>query len=551
MCAEVAKLADALDLGSSVERRASSSLALGTNHRSGKRFRLPDLLFKSDRGNEADSTFNTSFDILTRGKTLLDIAMKSELIEVSPTQKEIKLQIEPDALREAYTRVSQKYAKGANVPGFRKGYAPLDVVRVRYKDEIKSDVLQQVLPAKVAEAIQEHDLQPLTEPHLHIENVEQVKVNGSESIGLHVHVEVMPEIPLPQYEGIEITRTVKPVDEAEIDELIQRRLKEHAALIPVESRSSEIGDTVIADLEGIFADDLEGDPIRADDLEIVLGDEVIEKSFTENLIGVRPDEEKEFSVRYPDDFSSDALAGREVHYKAKIKSVGRTEIPELNDEWANSLDEGYETLADLRGKLRADLDVYSKADADARLSNDVVAKLIEENSFEVPGTLIESQARNLLNNFAQDLQQRGVDLNRVESNFISMAFEQMKSQAERDVRGAMLLDKVAEAEGIVVSDEEVDEEIGKIADHYRTTPEEIRESLKKQGGDGTISNNLRTRKSIEALVAKAKVTDGIWKDPAAAVEGPAAEEKPADEPKKSKPKSKTAEPKKRSAKSKS
>ena len=472
--------------------------------------------------------------------------MKSELIEVSPTQKEIKLQLEPDALKEVYASVSQKYAKGATVPGFRKGYAPLDVVRMRYRDEIKNDVLQQVLPSKVAEAIQEHNLSPLTEPHLHIENVDSVKVNGSEPIGLHVHVEVMPEISMPKYEGIEVTRTVRPVPDSEIDSLIQNRLKEHAVLIPVEDRASEVGDVVIADLEGKFDDDPEGEPITADALEVELGGGNIEAAFTENLAGVRPDDEKEFAVTYPKDFSSTALAGRTVHYKAKIKSVGRTELPELNDEWAQSLDEGYESLADLRKRLRTDLEVYSAADADARVRNDAIARLIEENSFEVPATLVENQARNLLNNFAQDLHQRGVDLNRVQSDFINMAFEQMKTQAARDVRGAMLLEKIAEAENVEVIEAEVEEELLRLADQYRSTPEEIRDSLNKQGGENTIRNNLRTRKSIEALVAKAKVVEGEWKEPSG--ESEPADEKPR-RPVKAKTRStETKEPKKRSAK---
>lgn len=474
--------------------------------------------------------------------------MNSELIEVSPTQKEIKLQIEPEVLKEAYARVSQKYAKGATIPGFRKGYAPLDVVRLRYKDEIKNDVLQQVLPARVAEAITEHDLSPLTEPHLHIENVESVKVNGSEPVGLHVHVEVMPELPTPKYEGLELTRAVRPVPESEIDLLIENRLKEQSALIPVEDRASETGDVVVADLTGTFADDPEGEPITADDLEIELGGENIEAAFTENLVGVRPDDERDFSVTYPEDFTSSALAGRTVNYSARIKSVGKTELPEMNDEWASSLDEGYDSLADLRNKLRKDMEVYAAADADARVRNDAMAKLIEENGFEVPASLIENQARNLLNNFAHDLQQRGVDLNRVQNDFIAMAFEQMKSQAERDVRGAMLLDKIAQAENVEISDAEVEEEVQKMADHYQVTADEIRESLNKQGGDGTISNNLRTRKSIEALVAKAKITEGEWKDPSAETETQAEPEKPKKAAKANEKSAEPKEPKKRSAK---
>ncbi|MEP6704659.1 MAG: trigger factor [Acidobacteriota bacterium] len=441
--------------------------------------------------------------------------MKTELKEISPTQREIHIEIDADALKDAYGKVSQKYARGASVPGFRKGYAPLDVVRLRFKEEIKNEVLQQIIPEKVTKAIEEHNLQPLAEPHLHLDDADNVKVNGSQPIGLHVHVEVMPEIPLPPYEGLEVTRRVKPVEEGEIEDLIANRLNQEAALIPVEGRASEIGDTIIADLEGTFDDDPKGETIKADDLAVVLGDEVIEKAFTENLVGVTPDEAKEFTVAYPAEFSSPALAGKTVHYKAKIKSVGRSETPEMNDDWAKSLDEGYESLGDLRSKLRTDLETYAKTDADARVRNNAIAKLIEENAFEVPKTLLENQARNLLNNFARDLQQRGVDLNTVDNNFIEMAYNQMQAQAERDVRGAMLLEKIADAEKVAVSKEEVDEEVGKMAEYYRTTPEELRQSLEKQGGEGTIENNLRTRKSIEALIAKAKVTEGEWIDEAA------------------------------------
>jgi len=438
--------------------------------------------------------------------------MKSELKEVSPTQREIHLTIDPDAIKNAYAKVSQKYANAASVPGFRKGYAPLDVVRLRFKDEIRSDVLQQVLPPAVSEAIQQHELQPIAEPHLHIDDVENVKVNGTQPIELHVHVEVMPEIPTPNYDGLEVTRRVKPVEEGEVEDLIAARLNEFSALIPIDDRPSKKSHTVIVDLEGTFDDDTDGEPITAKDLEVKLGDEVIEKAFTENLIGVRQDDEKHFTVAYPDDFSSTALAGKTVHYKAKVKSVGRMETPELNDEWVTSLDEGFESLADLRKKLRLDLETYAKVEADARLRNNAIAKLIEENSFEVPNSLIESQARNLLNNFARDLQQRGVDLNKVEEDFLKMAYSQMRTQAERDVRGAMLLEKIGDLEKVEITDADVDAELSNMADHYRSTVDDIRENLEKNNGLDQVRNNLRTRKAIEALIAKAKIIEGEWVD---------------------------------------
>ena len=146
-------------------------------------------------------------------------------------------------------------------------------------------------------------------------------MNGSQSVSLHVHVEVMPEIPDPKYDGIEVTRGVKPVEKSEVEDLIAERLKKEAALIPVEGRPSEMGDTVIADLEGRFDDSPEAEPITAQDLEIVLGDDVIERAFTENLVGVKDEDEKEFTVVYPESFSSKSC-GENSYYRL-TQAVGQ------------------------------------------------------------------------------------------------------------------------------------------------------------------------------------------------------------------------------------
>ncbi len=177
-----------------------------------------------------------------------------------------------------------------------------------------------------------------------------------------------------------------------------------------------------------------------------------------------------------------------------------------------------------------------------------MAKVIEDNKFEVPNALIENQARNLLNNFAHDLQNRGIDPSKVQKDFIELAYSNMRTQAERDVRGAILFDKIGEAEKVSVDESEVDEEVGKLAEYYRVPTKEIRESLEKQGGLDNIRNNLRTRKTIEAVVSAAKIIDGEWIDEAAALA--AANEKAAagDAASEEKPKKKKAAPKKKAAK---
>jgi trigger factor len=436
--------------------------------------------------------------------------MKTELIEVSPTQKELKIEIEAETVREAYHRIIQKYARAASVPGFRKGLAPADVIRLRYKSEIQSDTLQELLSNRVGEAIKELDLRPLSDPEIHIEDSQNLKLNGTEPLTLHVHLEVMPEIPKPEYKKLTATRRIRPLATGELEGIIEERRQQFSTLIPVENRAAKNGDTVIVDLEGTFADGSEAEPIKAENLEVTLGDELIEKSFTENLVGVREDDEKDFTVAYPEEFSSPSLAGKTVNYKAKIKSVGKVELPEIDDDWAKSLDEGYESMKDLREQLKKDLETVAQADADARVRNDLIVRLIEAHKFEVPNTLIESQARNLLNNFARDLANRGVDLNNVENDFVEATYNQMRLQAERDIRGAMLLEKVAELENVEIKDEEVAEEIQRMAFYYKTTPEEIRSSLEQQGGEANIANSLRTRKAVEAIVENATVTEAEW-----------------------------------------
>jgi trigger factor len=441
--------------------------------------------------------------------------MKTEVIDVSPTQKEIKIEIDGETVRDVYNKIAKKYAQAVTVPGFRKGLAPVDIVKMRYKDEIKNETLRELLPDRVSEAIQENNLNPLGEPQLHLENAENIKLNGTEPVSLHVHVEVMPEIPAPDYTNLEAVRRVRPVNDEELERIIDQRREQGATLMPIEDRKSQEGDTVIADLEGAFVDDPDNpEPIKVDDLEIKLGDAGIEKTFSENLTGVEPDEEKEFTVEYPADFGSPALAGKTVNYKAKIKSVGRMELPEADDEWAGSLEEGFESMSDLRRKLREDLEMVSKTEADNRVREELITKLIESNDFEVPNILIDSQARNLLNNFAQDLQQRGMDLNQVDENFVRMAYENMRGQAEKDVRGAMLLEKIAELENVDVTGEEINEEIDRIAQYYGVTPEQVRASLsqQQQGGENNIADRLRSRKAVEALVEKAKVSEGEWID---------------------------------------
>ncbi len=442
--------------------------------------------------------------------------MKTELKDISPTQKEIMIEIDADIIKPVYQTVAKKYASMAQVPGFRKGFAPVDIVKTRFKDQIFNDVLREILPGQVEEAIRENNLNPLREPEIHFEDIQTAKLDGSQSVSLHVHVEVMPEVPMPEYKGLEGVRRLRPVDENEIDEIIDERRKSMATLIPMDDHKAELGDTVIVDLNGTFVDDAAAEPVAVENIEIKLGDERIEKAFNDALIGVEPDQEKTFVVDYPAEFTSPGLAGKKVEYTAKIKGVGRIELPEADDEWAKSLEEGFESLGDLRRKLRDDMEYVSKIEADNRLRSELINILVEKYDFEVPSMLKDSQAKGLVNNFAQNMMQQGMDPNAANKDFWQMVYNQMLPQAERDVRGAMLLEKIAEAENVEVKQEEIDHEIEMMAANSRVTVEEVKSHLEKHGGEANINDRLRSRKAVDALLDQAKITDGEWIDPAAA-----------------------------------
>lgn len=441
--------------------------------------------------------------------------MKSELEHVSPVHKEIRLEIEAEEIKPVYDKVLQQYTRVAQVPGFRKGYAPTAVVKNRYKDDINNDVLREILPGKVQEAIQEHELQPLSEPQLHLENAENVNLNGSESIGLHVHVEVIPEIESPNYKGLEAVRRVRPVADEDVDRLIESRRREQASLVPVEDRAAEIGDTVTVNINGKFVDDEAAEPIAVDDLQIELGGEGVEKTFTDNLTGASVDEERTFDVEYPADFSSPGLAGKTVQYTAKIVSIGKIEIPEANDEWAVSLSEGeenYESLSDLRQKIRQDLETYAKSESDNRLRDELMNKLIDANPVEVPPTLVQYQAQGLTRQFAGQMEQQGVDMRQADEKVWQMLFQRMLPQAEREVRGALLLEKIADEENIEISDDEINAELQAIANYSGRSLDEVREALTKENGNDGIRERLQNRRAIEILVDNSAISEGEWID---------------------------------------
>ena len=437
--------------------------------------------------------------------------MKTELINLSPTRKEIKIEIEADDVRAAYDRISDQYAQHATVPGFRPGHAPRSVVRTRFKDKIRSDVLQELVPQAVQDAIKEHNLEAIGEPELHLDNTDAVNKMGAEPISMHVHVEVLPDVTLGEYKGLEAARRVRPVNDEDVERVIEGLRETSASLQPVEDRGAETGDTVTVNFQGKFVETPGEEDIQVDDVDVEIGGAGVQQEFTDNLMGVKADDVKTFTVDYPEDFTSKGLAGKKVEYTATVTAVRRKELPELDDEWAKSLNEEFESLANLREKVKEDLQKRAGVESENRLRSEVMKKLVEAHPFEVPDTLREHQANHRLEAAVRDMIGRGIDPRGENINWEGVR-DSLKEQADFDVRGSMLLEKIADAEKIEVSDEEIEAEINELAASSRQAPEQVRAALTKQGGATSIADRLRNRKALDLIVNNARVTDEEWRE---------------------------------------
>jgi trigger factor len=437
--------------------------------------------------------------------------MKTELKDISPTRKQIDVEIDAATVSNVYDRISDNYAKSASVPGFRPGHAPRAVVRTRFKEQIRTEVLRELLPDAVQKAVEEHKLEPLGEPELNLENSEGLDKLGQQSISFNVSVEVLPEIKLADYKGLAVSRTTRPVKDEDIDRVIESLRENSATLEPVENRGAQVGDTVTANFHGTFLGEPEAEPIKVEDVDVVLGGEGVVQEITDQLIAAKPDDEKTFTVDYPADFSAKGLAGKQIEYAVKVNAVRIRELPELDDDWAQSLSEEIETLEQLRTKVRSDLEQQVGNESDNRMRAALIRQLVDEHQFELPERLVEHQTEHRLESVVRDMIGQGIDPRNPELQW-DKARESLKEQASYDLRSSLLLERIAADEKIEVSDQEVEDEINAIADASRQSPDQVRAILTKQGGERSIAGRLRNRKALNLLVENARVTDEEWQE---------------------------------------
>jgi trigger factor len=363
----------------------------------------------------------------------------------------------------------------------------------------------------VQSAITEHQLEALGEPELNLENTDGLDQLGQQPISFNVNVDVLPEIKLANYKGLAATRRTRPVRDEDVEEVIQQLRESSASLQPVENRGAQAGDTVTANFHGKFLNDPEAEPINVEDVDVVLGGAGVVQEITDNLTGTSADDEKTFLVNYPEDFSAKGLAGKSVEYTVKVNAVRVKELPEIDDEWAQSLGDEITSLDELRKKVRSDLEARAKDDAEGQTRSSLLRQLVDAHEIELPERLVAHQTEHRFESVVRDMIGHGIDPRNPELNW-DKARESLKEQASFDLRSSLLLEAIADQEQLEVSDQDIDDEINAIAAASKQTPEQVRGVLTKQGGETSIASRLRNRKALDFLVANAKVTDEEWEE---------------------------------------
>lgn len=426
--------------------------------------------------------------------------MKAELIKKEGNVVNFKLTIDNDKFEAAINRAYNKNKGKFNIAGFRKGKAPRKIIENNYgKGVFYEDAIDIVFPEVYPDALDELDLSPIDRPSIDVEEIS--KDNG---LVLVVQVEVKPEFELGQYQGIEVAKVDYNVTEEEIDVKL-KELQEKASRLVDSDKEIENGDTANIDFEG-FKDGVAFEGGKAEGHNLVIGSGSFIPGFEEQLIGKKAGDEVEVNVTFPEEYHAEELAGVPVIFNVKVNSVKVKELPELNDEFAQDTTE-FETLDELKAdvKVKAEEEAVAKAKSEER--NAVVEAVVANTEVEVPKTMIDAQIDNSIMELNYSLQYQGFSIEQLlemTGKTMEELREEKKEEAEKSVKSSLVIDAIAKAENVEVSEEEIEAEIAKMAEAYSMTLDQIKEALRANDLED-IKGQLRIRKTIDFLVEKAVI----------------------------------------------
>ena len=401
------------------------------------------------------------------------------------------------AIKKAFNKNKNRFA----IPGFRKGKAPQAMIEKMYGEGVfYEDAADEAINASYAEAMKESGLDIVSRPEVTIE-----KIGKDEPFVYSALVAVKPEVTLGQYKGVEVEKADASVSAEDVEVELKKVQEQNARLLTVEDRGVEDGDQTVIDFEG-FVDGKGFEGGKAEDYPLTIGSHSFIDTFEEQLIGKKIGEECEVNVTFPTEYHAADLAGKPATFKVTVKEIKVKELPELNDEFASEVSE-FDTLDEYKKDVEKKLAEKKEIEANSKNEDAVVAKVVENATMEIPDKMIDAQAENMVQDMARRMQSQGLSLD-MYLKYTGMTVEQMKEQArpdaEKRIRTRLVLEAVAKAENIQISDEKVDEEVAKMAEAYKMEVEKLK-SYMSESDVKQMKEDLAVQQAVDLLVAEAKL----------------------------------------------
>ncbi len=421
---------------------------------------------------------------------------KSEVIEKN--RYELQISVDKATFDAAVSNVYRKQVKNITVPGFRKGKAPRSIIEKMYGTGVfYEDAINDLIPAAYTEALEESKLDVVGQPEFDVVSIDD---NG---IVLSAKVYVKPEVEIKDYIGIEVEKEVAPVTDEAIEREIEMVRERNSREIEVTDRAAEMGDTTVIDFEG-FCDGVAFEGGKGTDYALKLGSGSFIPGFEEQIVGKNIDEEFEVNVTFPTEYHSADLAGKDAMFKVTIHAITKVELPALDDDFAKDVSE-FDTFDEYKADLKAKLAKRNEAAADNAVEEKLVEALIEKLEADIPEPMFVAETENFVRDYDTRLRSQGLDLNtyfKYTGLTLDSLREQMRPQAERQVKARLALEKIAALENIEATEEDVNAEYEKIAAAYGIELEQVKASIDSEA----IAADMKVQKAMELVKEKAVVT---------------------------------------------
>jgi trigger factor len=430
---------------------------------------------------------------------------KDSATKESATKREIQVEIPVADVNRQTDSLIQKYQKVARIPGFRRGHVPASIIRQRFSEEIKTDMVEALIPRYFRQEAERLGIHPVSQPR-----VTDLHLHDGEPLRFKAAFEVLPEIKLEGYKELRADKPEIAVSEEDVEHALAELRERHASFNPVEGRALADGDFAQVSLDGnpkpgesesdadAGTKSGQGQPVHMDEVLVEIAGKDTMPEFTEHLRGANPGDERTFDVNYPKDTQDKRLAGKTFTYTVKVQSIKQKSLPELNDEFAKQMGE-FQTVDDVRKAIREQIESERRHQAQHEAKEKLVGELIERNDFEVPDSLIEQQIDIRLERGLRALSAQGLTAEQMKKMDLNRLRAGQRDQAIHDVKAALLLERVAEEENVQVSDEELNQELESLARQSKQTSEAVRARLTRDGGLDRIRTRIRNEKTLEFL----------------------------------------------------